>query len=250
MFPILLKTDRDVGSKDSMYYIVASTGVYLVVDTEMYRAVTRCEGEIAGLLPERETLRLKFPPVPATILGPVLGFFRQVYEEHGGEGVVVLFYRPDTRTFRVGVPRQTIPGYRRWDGAWRAYLRLHYEHVERPPGYLRFGTIHSHAETSAYASHEDCEDEQGQDGLHVVYGHIHRADPSRSACFVANGARFELDPDDVVERCRVPAETSNPGWMSQVHREETGIVPTAGSLSGYGFVSSDRTPIPKKGFKR
>ena len=225
IFPILLKTDADVRSDESVHYVVASNGVFHVADTETHRAVTRTEGPIPGLVPERESLRLRFPPVPATVLRPVLGFFRQVYEDHRGEGIVILFYRPDDLSYRVGVPQQTILGYQRWDGEWRAYLGLRYGSAPRPRGYLRFGTVHSHAETSAGASHTDCADERLQDGLHVVYGHIDRPEPSCSAAYVANGTRFIVDPDDVVEPCRVPADPANPSWMVQVHREETGIVP-------------------------
>ena len=235
MFPVLLKTAPEVGSKESLYYLVASNGVFRVVDTDIYRAVTKVDGEIPGLLSEAESLSLRFPPVPSTVLGPILAFLRGVFEEHGGEGIVFLFYRPDTRTFRVGVPGQTIPGYRRWDGSWRAYLGLQYGHVQHPPGYLRLGTIHSHASGDARASHIDCEDERFQDGMHLVYGHIDRSAPSRAASIVANGTRFELEPEDVVEWCPVPTTPANPDWMARVERVETGIVP--GPSGAFGSVS-------------
>ncbi len=40
MFPVLLKAAPEVGSKESLYYLVASNGVFRVVDTYIYRAVT------------------------------------------------------------------------------------------------------------------------------------------------------------------------------------------------------------------
>jgi hypothetical protein len=238
-FPVLLKTGSDVESGEALHYLVAANGVFKIVETETYRAVTRNDGLIPELLPEKECLRLRFPRVPASILREVLAFLREVFVHHGGEGIVILFYRPEAHTFRVGIPRQMIPGYRRWDGSWRAYLRLRYEHAPRPPGYLCFGTIHSHADTSAGSTEIDCADEQFQDGLHVVYGNIDRSEPSRSASFVASGVRFSLDPDDVLEPCPVPDSRPDPAWMARVHREETGIVINPESLSNVVLFHSE-----------
>jgi hypothetical protein len=203
-FPVLLKTSPEVGCEENVHYLVASNGVFKIVETDTYRAVTLNRGAIEGLLPERQSLQLRFPPVPKSLLQEALAFFREVFVKYGGEAMVVLFYRPETRTYRLVVPHQTIPGYVRWDGSWRAYLHLRYEQPPRPDGHLRFGTIHSHADVGAEASSTDCEDEQFNDGLHVVYGNIDRFTPSLSACFVAQGVRFAIDPYDVLEPCSVP----------------------------------------------
>ena len=90
--------------------------------------------------------------------------------------------------------------------------------MERPAGYLRFGTVHSHAHLPAGASATDCDDERHEDGLHLVYGDLHRREPSRSACFVANGARFALDCDEVMPSCPIPRGEPDPKWMAQVRR--------------------------------
>jgi hypothetical protein len=224
IWPVRLKTDSAIPCQETVHYLVASNGIFKVCQTETYRSVTRVREIIPGLLPERESLRLTCPRVPASLLRHVLAFFRAVYIEHGGEAIVVLFYRPNTRTYRLGIPRQTIPGYKGWDGSWRPYVRLRYEPPPRPSGYLRFGTIHSHASCSAEPSAVDCADEEFEDGLHAVYGHITQPQPSRSACFVSNGVRFPLIPDDALEPCAVPGSRADPAWVARVRREETGIV--------------------------
>ncbi len=218
-FPVLLKTGPEIRSDESIYYLVAANGVFQVRTTSCYRAVTRAEGAIPGLCPQAEYALLDLPALPRSLIREVLAFFYAVYSRHGGEAIVILFYRPEARSFRALAPPQNIPGYRGWDGRWRAQLQLSYGQLERPAGYLRFGTIHSHAHLPACASDTDCDDERHEDGLHLVYGDLHRREPSRSACFVANGARFALDCDKIMPSCPVPQSEPDPKWMARVQRE-------------------------------
>lgn len=218
-FPVVVKTKPECDPPGRLYYEVASNGVFQVKETDLYRSVTRAE-EIPGLCPQVERLEIRFPRLPAQILEDVQAFFCDVYDRYRAEAIVVLFYRSDTQQFRVEVPPQTIPGYRDWSGQWRSYLRLDYGSVARPAGFVRFGTIHSHAELTAYASATDCHDERFEDGLHVVYGHCHSSGLSRSASFVANGTRFELEPDDVLQPCRAPERIARPDWLARVSTTE------------------------------
>lgn len=218
-FPIVVKTTPECEPPGRLYYEVASNGVFQVKETDIYRSVTRVE-QIPGLCPQVERLEVRFSRLPASILEEVQAFFCDVYDRYRGEAIVVLFYEPETEEFRVVVPLQTIPGYRDWSGQWRSYLHLDYESVDRPEGFLRFGTIHSHAELAAYASATDCHDERFEDGLHVVYGHCHGSTLSRSASFVANGTRFELEPEVVLEPCRAPGRVGRADWLARVRITE------------------------------
>ncbi len=98
------------------YYEVASNGLFQVTETETYRAVTRVRGEVPGLFPSKEEVSLKFPKVPAELLGEVLAFFDEVNRRYGAEAIIVLFYRPSDETYLAKVPPQTITGYRNWRG--------------------------------------------------------------------------------------------------------------------------------------
>lgn len=231
-FPVILKTSHEARAESALYYLVAANGVFQVKETASYRAVTRAEPPLPGLLPERERLVLRCPPVPAPLLEEVLAFFRAVHERHDGEAIVLLFHRPETGEYRVGVPEQRIPQVRDWQGRWRSLAALDYGDVERPEGFLRFGTIHSHASLGAYASSTDCEDERFQDGLHAVYGHLDQREPSRAACFVASGVRFRLAPETVLEPCAVPRRPARPDWLARVTLDRGGAAawaPRAGS---------------------
>jgi len=222
-FPVILRSSPATRLDARLYYEVAANGVFQVKETATYRAVTRVAG-VPGLAPGEENLELRFPPLPAALLEPVLAFFREVYERFGGEAIVILFHRADTDEYRVAVPEQQIPCYRGHDGRWWPYLELDYGDVARPEGFLRFGTIHSHAAQAAYASATDCEDERFQDGLHVVYGHLDRSEPSRAASFVAGGVRFPLAPERALEACAVPQRPAPAGWLARVS-----LAPTPGS---------------------
>ncbi len=222
IFPVVLKTDDFSEPPEALYYLVAADGLYQVRRTETYRAVTRARGEVPGLRREREDLEFSWPRLPATVLQEVLDFFLEIYRRLGSEAIVILFYDPQRQRFRADAPPQTVSGWEDAQGVWTASLRLDYGSVERPAGWLRFGTVHSHANLPAYASHVDCDDEQWEDGLHVVYGHLNRRVPSVSACFVANGARFPLVADEVLE----PVTTSDAAgaradWLERVERKTT-----------------------------
>lgn len=221
-FPVILKTPGHERPSASLYYEVAENGLFQVRNTALYRAVTRAPGPLPGLQPEYERLQLDFPPLPTRLLQDVIAFFAEVYRRYAGEAVVILFYRVETREHRVGVPPQTLPGRRQFDGNWRAHHALYYGHATRPNGFLRLGTIHSHADLPAYSSAVDCADEQFEDGLHVVFGDFHRRNLSRCASFVVNGVRFPLRPVDVLEPVSVPARPARPEWMKRIQLERVG----------------------------
>ena len=215
-FPIVLKKHEHFRDPGQLFYEVAANGLFQVRETATHRAVTKVEGGIPGLLPERERVDLRFPPLPATLLIEVIAFFDEIYRRHRGEGIVILFFDPAREEFRVGVPPQKISGYTDSQGRWRPDYRLRYGNVARPEGFVRFGSIHSHASLAAYASHTDCEDEKFEDGLHVVFGSFASETLTRSASYVANGRRFHVDADDVLEACEPTGDAAPVEWMAQV----------------------------------
>ena len=87
-------------------------------------------------------------------------------------------------------------------------------------GFVRLGTIHSHADLPAYSSAQDDIDEQFEDGLHVVIGSFGKAELSIAASFVANGIRFRMPPAQVLE---IPGEIEQPArpeWLACLTTEE------------------------------
>ena len=199
MFPIILKDGHTPEPETPIYFEAAANGVFEVRRTALFESVTRAVRGVPGLEEEHESCRLLAPRVPARIMEEATAFFCDVFRTCDGEGVVLLFYNPDTREYRMQVPRQTIPVYRTHRGQWYASLELRYEHGERPQGTVRCGSIHSHAELSAYASHTDCIDEENLDGIHAVVGHLDRDRVSVAASLTASGQRYAKSTYDLVE---------------------------------------------------
>src|SRR5262249_26046346 len=140
----------------------------------------------------------------------------EAYRRYRGEAVVLLFFSFVTREFRVVPPPQVLTGRMR-GGRWEADHAVDYRELPGPEGFVRFGTIHSHAELPAYASHVDCDDERYGDGLHIVFGSFQQTTLTVTASFVANGVRFLLDTADVLEPYeRPPHGAVRSEWMARV----------------------------------
>ena len=221
-FPIAIKTpdgqspEEERARASKLHYVVAASGVFQVRELPTHRSVTRVTGAVPGLPDQVESVQIRAPRVPRDLLEDALAFFDRVYRDYGGEAIVIPFYDPTTREFRLGVPPQKIRAYRDSRGRRWTDLHLDYASVPLPEGHVRFGTIHSHAEQPAYASHTDCADEQYEDGLHIVFGSFDGSVLSRCASFVANGRRFVMEPNRVMEPCGVPNRAPPEGWMERV----------------------------------
>jgi hypothetical protein len=229
---VVLRTCERYRAPAALYYELAGNGLFQVRATELYRAATRVESGVPGLLPAHEDLVLHLPRVPAPLLEELLLFFRDAWREFGGEALAVLFYRDGE--FRVGIPPQWISGGRDHTGAFRASHHLRYGAVERPAGFLRLGTVHSHADLPACSSAVDCLDERWEDGLHVVFGHLHTQHPSRCASFVANGVRFRLHAEDVLEPCELPERPARAEWLGCLALEEARPADAQGPVRAAG----------------
>lgn len=215
MIPLYLKTPEFAEPSASLSYLVASNGVFLVQKSALFTSITKAQ-EIAGLLPQETSCRLFFPRIPQGILEQVYGFFQAVYIRWQGEAIVFLYYAPDRHAFRLDVPPQTLFRYRSLSGRWRTEMKVAYEALPRPPGFIKLGDIHSHANLPAYFSGAD-DDDDLEDGLHVVIGNLHRVQSDVRVSFVTNGARFLLEPEEVLEPFSRPVPPPRQ-WMRQVTR--------------------------------
>lgn len=238
--PIVLKSRPDVGVEASLYYEIASNGVFQVKDTPLYRAVTRVTREVPGLYPTLERLEIRLPRLPRAPLAEVLAFFAEVYERFEGEAIVMIYYDPEAHSYSFDAPPQRIPGYRDFRGNLRAYLRLDYESPPRPRGHLLLGSIHSHADLSAFSSSVDCDDERFGDGLHIVYGHFGSSALSRCVGFVAGGRRFHVEPAQLLPDCGVPDQPARVDWMGRVTFEEKSFSEGVRGWNGRGHGAEAR----------
>jgi hypothetical protein len=215
MLPVYLKTGNAQPPADSVYYVVAANGTFLVRNTKLFTATT-ASAEVVGLERQRQEVRLHFPKIPRAVMERLIGFFRMVYLRWDGEAIAFLFYAPDRREFRVEIPPQTLPLFRSGE-CWRTEGRLEYASIARPEGFLKLGDAHSHRDSPAFFSSIDDRDDS-EDGLRLVVGRLDRIRVQVRASFVANGCRFALPPQDVIETSPEPFSAVSPPeeWMRRV----------------------------------
>lgn len=231
MFPVIIKRgNASGGSVDAevadapIYFEITRDGIFEVRTTPIYRSVTRVHGGIPGLAPGRERLSLHAPKLPSRLVDDVIAFFAAINRICGGEGVVILFFDPVASRYRAEVPEQCLPVYRNYQGDWITDLSVTYDRVDRPEGYLRCGSIHSHADLPAYASHTDCADEKYEDGLHMVVGDFGHQHLTLSASYTVAGSRFAVAVPEVSEPFDRSGYVDRPcaaEWLEKVALEFT-----------------------------
>ncbi len=209
MFPVYLKEEGFEEPDGSIYYLVTRDGLFLVKRNLLFHAKTKVLG-LSWLMPEREAARLQLPPISAAILAEIVGFFQEVFRVHRAEAVVLLYFNQTEGRYELKIPKQQVAG---------GHCR--YEIGPTPTGWLRVGTIHSHASADAFHSELDDEDERHDDGLHMTVGNLD-GEASVVCSLVVDGRRFTLKPTDVFEAALLdPGVVASPRGSLQLVDLET-----------------------------
>ncbi len=217
MIPVYFKTEDFTEPATDIYYLITARSNFLVKKTNLFTSVTQAE-VIPGLLGQKESLSLRLPRLPREIVEQMYGFFDAVFQMWDGEAIVFLYYSPETGDFKIEPPPQTLFRYKSFAGFWRTEMRVTYGYLQRPEGYIKLGDAHSHADLPAFFSCKDDEDDK-EDGLRITLGNLDRSRPDVSASFVVNGARFTLNPEDVLEDFSTPAPPPQE-WLERITVKE------------------------------
>ncbi len=194
---------------DNLCFLAGANGLFKQVRNDFYSARVKTD-EVAGLAELKEDATLNVPALPLELFRRVESFFVAIFMKFKSEAVVLLLCNPVLQEWRVVVPRQSVRG-----------LRVTYDFgtlPATPEGFELFGTIHSHADISAFHSGTDDRDEIHFDGLHITVGNLDK--PSRSyACrWMLAGKAFTTSLADVVKS--EPLPQANIEWLSQVSYAE------------------------------
>jgi len=184
MFNVYLNDGEKPLPTDEVCYIIAKDGIYLKKKLGVMESIAPVK-EISILKPIQATAKMNIKKIPAVEFGRVYEFFRRVYEAHQSEAVVLLFYDEVNKKYRIVPPHQKVTA-----------AGAEYDRGIVMEGYTMVGTIHSHANFSAFHSGTDVTDEAGFDGLHITIGHVATDNPSITACIVANGHRVVVQPEE------------------------------------------------------
>lgn len=175
------------------------------------------DAEEHKLLNARPYINMNLPKVPAHIIYKALLFFRKVYRKHRSEAAVILCYNPDTDEYGLYCPKQDVSGAH-VDYDRRFYNRNKRGEVNVPEagenhqtygkiddvmiemskqGFRNVGTIHSHANFSAFHSGTDTHDESSFDGVHITLGHVADGEFSWASSLALNDHRETVEAENV-----------------------------------------------------
>jgi PRTRC genetic system protein A len=186
MFPVFVNDGTQELPDEDIMYIVCKEGTYLKKKLGIMESITPVKG-ISVLQSVEMMATMHIKPIPGTLFSQVIKFFNAVYNEYGGEAIVLLFYNEEKRVYKIVPPSQEV-----------SVAGIDYNRAITMEGYIMIGDIHSHANFSAFHSGTDDADEKSFDGLHITIGNNSDEEVSLSASIVSNGQRFIVQPEDYI----------------------------------------------------
>ncbi len=199
--PVMAKRSADLAwpNDERMFYIVARDGLYICRNHDFFQSCVKSTGGPSELEVQSPFLIPQFPMIPCDLFELAVGFFDVIAELQGSEAAAMLVWDRSEQCVRLVVPEQTATMTKAWDGH-RSPIGVHYvPPTHLPSDWVPFGDIHSHVDYPAYASTTDKEDETHMAGLHIVVGRLYQEPPELHVEAVVDGARFALEPADVIE---------------------------------------------------
>ncbi len=196
MFKVVLNDGQTEMPKDDIFYIIAKEGVYLKKKLGVMESLAPVKN-ISILESVQSMAKMHITKIPGKWMAKVIEFFKAVYTEHRSEAIILLFYNEETKKYKIIPPMQKVAG-----------ASCDYDKGITIEGMTMIGTIHSHAQMSAFHSGVDDSDEEHFDGLHITLGDLDEEFPSMSASIVANGHRIMINPYDYIEHLVLMEETN------------------------------------------
>jgi len=217
---IYINNGEEIPSDDTCY-IIGKNGIYLKKTLDLIESLTPVD-KISFLEDVQTFAKIKIPKLPIKLFANILGFFRDVYKLYSSESVVLLYYNKNDKSYKVFVPEQEV-----------SCASLSYKSDNTIQNYLLVGSIHSHANMSAFHSGTDVHDEEKFDGLHITIGKVNDNEFFDVCGSIAvNGMRVVIDPMEYVDGLEA--------------REYTNFFPT---MFRPGFEINDGIKLYKKDVK-
>jgi len=200
MFKVFINDGSSEMPEDDIFYIIAKGGIYLKKKVGIMESIAPVD-KISVLNAVEPTANLNIKKIPSEKIAKVVEFFREIYELHKSEAVVLLHYNQQKKRYILQVPPQEV-----------AYSGIDYVKNITYKDYDLIGSIHSHANFSAFHSGIDHIDEKHFDGLHITIGDVADDFLSVTASIMSNGVRFTVSPGEYTEGIQLVEYT--PYWSS------------------------------------
>lgn len=222
--PILIpQSQEEIESvKEPYAYLIGKDGFYIKKENKFFKSLAKIES-IPGMTEIKEYCSLnEIEKVPYELIQKTIVFFRKIYDKYKSEAVVLLLH--DENGWSLHVPTQKV-----------ASTSLSYDVAsENFNGKILAGSIHSHADFSAFHSGGDSADEAGFDGIHVTIGNVNSS-CSISCSIVVNGFRQMVDAKDIITE--MPEIVIDDSWVTKVGEDKpisTPILTPQQDELGYG----------------
>jgi hypothetical protein len=145
-----------------------------------------------ALQPHRSQCFVRFPKLGKAALEYIVGFFDCIYQLHGAESIVLLFWNQKRKRYKLWVPKQEATVWESYSGQ-RSALDVSYElPVPLPKDHLLLADIHCHCDFGATSSFTDQKDEVYRDGVHSIVGQMDREPPEFRTEISVDGTRFVM----------------------------------------------------------
>ena len=174
--------------EDDICYLIGKSGISLKKRLGIIDSIVPVDS-ISFLEDVYPDATMHINPISKEVAAQTMTFFKAIYNIHRSEAIVLIFHHPETGDIKVLPPHQKVRG------AACDYTRG----SVRIEGYDLIGTIHSHANFSAFHSGTDAGDEKTFDGLHITFGHVDDSEISISCSIVVNGFRVIVDPNEYID---------------------------------------------------
>lgn len=215
--PVYLKTESEMPRPEAPeFYWVTRDGTFLCRNHPFFSSDTPTARAPRALAEHKPFCQVRYPKLSRAALEHVIGFFSRVFEMHGAEAVILLYWDLERKRYRLWAPKQEA-GVWESRGGYRTPMDVTYKvPMPPPPRHLLVGDIHCHCDLDAYASYTDRHDEIYRDGIHVVVGKIDREPPDFHLEAVIDGFRFPLEFDQFFRGYQKRRLSIPPRWLEQV----------------------------------
>jgi len=201
----VLAFEKRTGIQDTIYYVVTADGVFIRKRNPLYDCLH--EAELPKCLGSaKESLILKAKPVPRRVLNEIIAFLAEVCVKYDAEGVAMLYYHPEKKEWAYIIPEQETT---------EKGLHVEYKMPDTPEGFVLFGSVHSHAGSSAFQSGTDHNDECNFEGVHITVGKL-PDNPELHVRFHACGSKWDFKNRDKLVESITPKVKVPEGAMEKV----------------------------------
>lgn len=241
--------------EEDFAYVICGKGMFAKRKNFLYEGLFKVDnvpdilGEVDSDITEQTELK-----IPENLFHSIERFFKRIYDKLQTEVQCFLYYNTETGKWAYCVPQQTVNGshvdYDERKGATYILEDNLEEGLDSLPegeeGWVKIGTIHSHASMGAFHSGTDDKDEFGFDGIHITIGSFN-SERHTYACRVMYGKTaikkelhevvdFPTPPGAYPEALeeRVSKETYTAKTYAPV-KSQVGYGRTGGGIYGYGW---------------